>query len=87
MCCPSRGRKVGAVVALSERLREEAGGVLRSLERHGYHLEVLTGDHRRRGDAVAKELDVLTDSELTPADKIDRIEQMRRAAGPGNLWD
>lgn len=71
---------MSAVFGFAESLRPEAGQVVDELRGAGVQVEVLTGDHAQRGGAIARALSVATFAELTPEDKIEHIERLRREA-------
>ncbi|AGA32311.1 Lead, cadmium, zinc and mercury transporting ATPase; Copper-translocating P-type ATPase [Thioalkalivibrio nitratireducens DSM 14787] len=67
------------LIALRDTLREDAAAVLAGLRRLGVkHLVMLTGDHRRRADALARELGIdEVFAEQVPEDKARVLEQLR----------
>lgn len=67
------------LIALRDTLREDAAAVLAGLRRLGVkHLAMLTGDHRRRADALARELGIdEVFAEQVPEDKARVLEQLR----------
>jgi heavy metal translocating P-type ATPase len=81
VACLTWGRQVSAIFAFDEELREEAPRVLASLRRSGRYVCVLTGDHRRRGETLARRLGVETLSEQTPDAKLETIALLRRREG------
>ena len=72
------GEAVG-FIALRDTLREDTSAVLAGLRRMGVqHLVMLTGDHRRRADALARELGIdEVFAEQVPEDKARVLEQLR----------
>jgi Cu+-exporting ATPase len=79
-CVSVDGRAVG-VFAFTETLRLEAREAMGELARQGSAAVVLTGDHARRGAAVAAILGVTTIAELTPQEKVRHIHRLRAEAG------
>lgn len=76
------GGRVRVWFRFAESLRPEAAMAIRELQRNGIAVRVLTGDHQRRGDLLARALDVPVDSELMPADKWRLVQEGRRVVGP-----
>lgn len=74
----TQGEAIG-LIALRDTLREDTPAVLAGLRRRGVrHLVMLTGDHRRRADALARELGIdEVFSEQIPEDKARVLEQLR----------
>src|SRR5262249_33503402 len=58
-----------------EQWRPGHGAVIAWLKRNGLDVGVLTGDHRARGQAIARELEVSVESELLPDQKVDAIRR------------
>lgn len=71
---------VRGVFSLDEDLRPSAKLAIQTLRNMGCRIAVLTGDHARRGEVIAKRLAVKTHAELRPEDKVRHI-QAERAAG------
>lgn len=67
------------LIALRDTLREDAAEVLANLRQLGVkHLVMLTGDHRRRADALAQEIGIdEVFAEQVPEDKARVLEQLR----------
>jgi len=82
VACLAWDRIVAAVFGFAEELRPEAGPAARQLQELGCRVAVLTGDHRARGEAIARELGVETKSELLPEDKVSLIQQLKADYGP-----
>ncbi len=76
--CVGVGDRLSGVFAFSETLRIEARAALTELQRQGCAVAVLTGDHARRGEAIADMLSVETLAELTPQQKVNHIERLHR---------
>ncbi len=72
------GEAVG-LIALRDTLRDDTPAVLAGLRRMGIrHLVMLTGDQRRRADALARELGIdEVFAEQVPEDKARVLEQLR----------
>jgi Cd2+/Zn2+-exporting ATPase len=74
---------VCGLIALADRVRSEAGSVLKDLHRQGIeHLIMLTGDNRATAEAIAKETGIDEfRAELLPADKVNVIEELVQKYG------
>jgi Cu2+-exporting ATPase len=63
-----------------QRLRPDAVAVVARLERHGFMVEILSGDRDSAVAPVAQALGIdAARAAVTPADKIARIEELKRA--------
>jgi cation-transporting P-type ATPase C len=72
------GRLAG-LIGVVDRPRPEAKAVVRSLERAGIRLQLLTGDHQRTAEAVSRRLGIRYYAfDLLPADKAQRIEDLKQ---------
>ncbi len=68
------------VFAFRQRLREDAVSVIGGLKQAGYRIAILSGDRREPVGEIASALAVdAWQAGLTPADKIARIAEMRKA--------
>jgi Cu2+-exporting ATPase len=68
------------VFAFRQRLREDAATVVGGLKRAGYRVAILSGDRKESVADVAAALSIdAWQAALSPADKIARIEAMRKA--------
>jgi Cu+-exporting ATPase len=73
------GRAIGAL-AFGDPLREDAGNLVRRLARDGYQLCLLTGDHEAAARSAADPLGIVdVGAALTPAQKADRVRDLRMA--------
>lgn len=77
LSCMGSPDGVEALFGFSETLRPEAAGALESLRRAGYDVRLLTGDHVRRGEAIARALGVPVYAGLLPADKTEHVRSLR----------
>ncbi len=83
IACVGVDRRVAGLFSFSETLRTESRAAIEEISRGlGCAVRVLTGDHGARGRAIAEELGVETLAELSPADKMDRLADLRREVGP-----
>lgn len=62
--------QVRGLFVLHESLRDHAGQALDDLDLLDCHVHILTGDHRSRGEALARRLGVPVHAELQPEDKV-----------------
>ena len=76
-----RGR-VAALFLFREQLRPAAQAVVERCRNEGMTVEVLTGDHARRGAALAARLQVPVRAELLPEDKVRAVCALRDRVGP-----
>lgn len=74
-CVGADGAVLG-VFAFAEELRPGAVEALRDLERRGLSMLILTGDHARRAEQLARRVGVPVAAELLPADKVQRVRQL-----------
>ncbi len=81
LVCLSVDNQCVAVFALTETLREEAATAIEQLSQSHYDVSILSGDHAVRGHRLAEKLDVPVKAQLSPADKVDQIESLRREKG------
>jgi manganese/zinc-transporting P-type ATPase C len=74
----TQGEAIG-LIALRDTLRDDTPAVLAGLRHRGVrHLVMLTGDHRRRADALARELGIdEVFAEQIPEEKARVLEQLR----------
>jgi len=79
--CMARGRHLIGVFAFSETLRAEAHRAITRLRHIETHVAVLTGDQQKRGEAIAKTLEVPTWAGLSPAGKIEHLHRLRHEQG------
>src|SRR5699024_1568666 len=77
--------KDGAVVgmiALQDQIRPEAKQAIKHLKRMGIQVTLLTGDHQRTAEAIAREAGIeLVYAELLPDDKLRIIKGLREEFG------
>jgi P-type Cu2+ transporter len=72
--------KTRVVFAFRQRLREDAAAVIGGLKQAGYRVAILSGDRKEAVADVAASLSIdAWQSGLSPAEKIARIEDMRKA--------
>lgn len=88
VACVGAGAATVGVFAFSEELRPAAAASLHALEQRRISVRVLTGDHARRAEQLARSLSVPVEAELLPADKVERIRALvaagRRVAMVGD---
>jgi P-type E1-E2 ATPase len=74
--------KVRALFTFKEKLRPDSEAALAALRQSGLAVCVLTGDHQRRGDELARELGTSVHAELLPEQKLEALAQLRERHGP-----
>lgn len=82
LVCIGWAGEVRGVFAFSERFRSAARDAVEACRGRGLVVEILTGDHARRGMATAREFKVAVQSELLPEDKVTAVGELRRRVGP-----
>ena len=60
-------------IHFEDQIREDSGPVAIELNRNGYHLHLLTGDHLRNAQSVVGNLPFQVSAGLTPAQKADQV--------------
>ncbi|MDR7555608.1 MAG: cation-translocating P-type ATPase [Armatimonadota bacterium] len=71
------------LLALHDRPRADAAAAIAALHRLGVTVVMLTGDHARTADAVARDLGIdRVYASLSPEDKVTHIRQLEEALGP-----
>jgi heavy metal translocating P-type ATPase len=68
---------VRGLFVLQEELRPEARAAIAALLGQGITVSILTGDHGRRAEMLARELGVEVAAELLPEDKLTRLQELR----------
>lgn len=69
---------IQGAIALKDTIREEARATIQALHSMGIKVAMLTGDHERPAQAIAKEVGVdLVYANLLPQDKADMIKSLR----------
>ena len=81
LACIGWNGDVRGVFAFDEEIRPEANAALGSLRDDGWQVLVLTGDHRGRGDQLARQLGVEVRAELLPEEKVHEVGRLRRQTG------
>lgn len=70
------------VIALQDRIRPQAKTAIQFIHSHGIQVAMLTGDHQKTAEAIAKEAGIdLVYAELLPEDKVSRVKQLREQYG------
>jgi Cu+-exporting ATPase len=73
-------KKVVGALIVADEIREETKGVIKNLKKMGLKIAMITGDNKKTGEAVAKELgidNVL--AEVLPSGKSDEIKKLQNA--------
>lgn len=82
VACIGWDGKIRGVFSFEETIRPNATAVLSALKRSGLDIAVLTGDRAQRGRELANALGVQVLAEQLPAEKVRRLERIRRDIGP-----
>lgn len=71
------GKAICGVIAISDRIREEARRAIAGLKRFGIRMVMLTGDNKLAAKAIANEVGIdEAYAELLPHEKVDVIERL-----------
>jgi heavy metal translocating P-type ATPase len=81
VCLLAIGDQVVAFLQFSERLREGALQAIATLRDRGIELVLLSGDHRRRVEAVAGRFGIAFRAELLPEEKLAALQELRKEHG------
>ncbi|MEZ6058661.1 MAG: cation-translocating P-type ATPase [Planctomycetaceae bacterium] len=76
------GGRVQGMFAFEEVTRPGVTDLLEFARHAGLDVGVLTGDHRQRGERLARELGVSVMAELSPEAKVNQVLQTRQKYGP-----
>lgn len=79
-CVGCNGRIV-AVFTFSEDLRPDAAQAIQNLRNQNITVAILTGDHQKRGEEIARVLGTDVYAGLLPGDKIERLRELRASYG------
>jgi Cu+-exporting ATPase len=72
-------RKVAGIIGVADTPKENAKEAVQALRRMGKEVVMLTGDNRRTGEAVGKELGINNVmAEVLPGDKEDKIKSLQK---------
>jgi len=77
-------RSAGTVlgfIAMRDELRDDAASAIGTIEKMGIKPVMLTGDNKRTGEAVAKQVGIAVHAELMPDGKMEIINQLQHS-GP-----
>ncbi|MCX6814965.1 MAG: heavy metal translocating P-type ATPase [Candidatus Aenigmarchaeota archaeon] len=75
----SINRKVAGVIAVADTPKESAGEAIERLKKMGKEVVMLTGDNRRTGEAVAKQLGIdNVIAEVLPGEKEGKIKSLQK---------
>lgn len=82
LSCLAIDQRVHGLFSFRDELRPDARESVERLRQMGCRVELLTGDHVRRGEAIARQLHIKSFASLNPSGKLEAIAELRRAAGP-----
>ncbi len=78
----SEGNKVMGALAIADKIRDDAPGVITNLKTLGIQSVMLTGDNQHTANFVAKRLGIQkTYASLLPDEKVERINQLKNEYG------
>jgi len=78
MVLAEEGRPVG-LLGVSDPVKESAEGAIRDLHREGLRIVMLTGDHRRTAEVVARRLGIdEVVAEVLPDQKVDTVRRLQQ---------
>ncbi len=70
--------RLAAVLAVADAIRETTPAAIDALHRAGLRVAMITGDHARTADAVARQLGIdQVHAEVRPADKAEAVRQLQ----------
>ena len=75
----AEGGRVVALAGLEHRTRDGVAAAMSKLEREGIVLELASGDRPEAVESLATALEVKAQSLMQPADKVERLEELRAA--------
>ena len=82
------GKKIIGIVAVADVLKENSKEAIETLQKMGKQTAIITGDNKRVGEAIAKQLGIdKVLAEVLPQGKSDEIKKLQRPAGgyPGKV--
>lgn len=74
--------RVRGLFVFEEELRPSAQPAIAWCRSRGYEVAVLTGDHQRRAERLAKDLGISIRAELLPEDKLQAVRDLEARYGP-----
>jgi Cu+-exporting ATPase len=75
----SVNRKIAGIIAVADTPKDSAKEAVQSLKRMGKEVVMLTGDNRRTGEAVARQLGINSVmAEVLPRDKEEKIKSLQK---------
>ncbi len=76
------GHSIHGLLALQDRIRPGMRGIIRELHSMGIRVVMLTGDHARAAETVARELGIDDiRANLSPEDKVGAVQELERRFG------
>jgi len=79
--CVGWDGQVRAAFTFDESLKPQAVETIAVLQRHGFRVSVLTGDHQRRAELLSERLGIAVEGPLLPAEKADRVRSASTKSG------
>jgi len=75
--------RLAAIVAVADPIKPSTPAAIDALHRLGLKVAMVSGDHRRTAEAIARQLGIdEVVAEVLPAGKVDAIARLRAAHGP-----
>lgn len=72
-------KKIFAIFAFDDELREEAQALIQSLKQQNKTITLMTGDHKANAMRIAKKVGIEhVYADMKPADKLDRVQAMQQ---------
>ncbi|WP_305806124.1 heavy metal translocating P-type ATPase [Stenotrophomonas sp. YIM B06876] len=74
--------RLAAVIAVSDPIKSSSPGAIRALHALGLKVAMITGDNRRTGEAIARQLGIdEVIAEVLPQGKVEAVQRLQRAHG------
>lgn len=81
LVCIGWGNRLHGVFVFQEDLRSECIPALKQLKELGLAVAVLTGDHQKRGEVLARELGISVTAGMLPQEKLEKIQFAKKEVG------
>lgn len=72
------GREIAGVIALRDEPRPDARTAIADLKAMGVRAVMLTGDNRRTGEAIGRQLGIEVQAEMMPEAKVEAVRRLGR---------
>lgn len=75
--------KLAAMIAVADPIKETTAAAIRALHDLGLKVAMITGDNRRTGEAIARQLGIdEVVAEVLPDGKVDAVQRLKQQYGP-----